>query len=41
MPKEDRLKIIKSLNIKNEFVINRVFINAPKERKKDFYDVKG
>jgi 2'-5' RNA ligase len=39
MPEKERLKIIKTLNIKEEFEIGRVIINAPKEGEKDFLDV--
>ena len=39
MPEVEKLKIIKKHNIKDEFVIDRVFINAPGLGKKDFFDV--
>ena len=39
MPEKERLKIIKNLNIKDEFEIGRVLINAPKEGEEDFLNV--
>jgi 2'-5' RNA ligase len=39
MPEEEKLKIIGGLNIKSEFEIGKVVINAPKEGDKDFLNV--
>ncbi len=41
MPGEEKLKIIEKLNIKDEYTIESVFINAPKPGEKDFLDVSG
>ena len=38
---EDKLKIIENINIKDEYIMDRIFINAPKEETEDFYNVKG
>ncbi len=41
MSKEEKLKIIENLDVKNEFTIGRVFISAPKEGDADFMDVRN
>lgn len=41
MPEIEKIKIIKKLNIKDEYIIDKVLINAPKKGTKDFYNVKG
>lgn len=41
MPKEEKSKIIKNLNIKNEFTINNVYVTAPKKGDEDFLNVNG
>lgn len=41
MPENEKLKIIENLNVKNEFTIDRVVINAPKEEEIDFNNVSG
>lgn len=39
MPKEEKLKIIKNLSIKSDFVIDRVIINAPGLGQTDYFDL--
>lgn len=41
MPKEEKLKIIEKLNIKGEFLIDKVVINAPKKGDKDFLNIEN
>lgn len=41
MSEQEKNKIIESLKIKDKFIIDRVFINAPKEGTEDFFDVEG
>lgn len=41
MPKNEKLKIIKKLDIKDEFTIGSVYINAPKIGDTDYHDVKS
>ena len=41
LPEEEKLKIIKDLDIKNEFTINSVYVTSPKEGDQDFNDVNG
>jgi hypothetical protein len=41
IPTEEKLKIIEKLNIKDDFLIDKVVINAPKEGEKDFLNIKG
>ena len=41
MLEEEKLKIIETLNIKNEFEIAKVVICAPKEGDHDFLDIEG
>lgn len=41
MPEDEKVKIINSLNIKNEYTIGGVYIVAPKIGEKDFLNVKG
>lgn len=39
LSKDERIKIIEEMNIKNKFVIDNVYIVAPREGQKDWYDV--
>lgn len=41
MPTEEKLKVIEKLNVKDEFLIDSVYIQAPKEGNHDFLNVKG
>lgn len=41
MSEAERKKIMNKLSIKDEFTIGSVYVNAPKEGEKDFYDVLG
>ncbi len=41
MSDEEKFKIIKNINIKNKFIIDRVFIVSPKEGDDDFMDVES
>lgn len=41
MPKDEKIRIIKNLDLKNNFTINDVYINAPKKGGTDFLDVEG
>lgn len=41
MPREEKLRIIENLNIKDEFEIDKVVINAPRINEKDFMDIEG
>jgi len=41
MPKEEKLKIIDSLDVKEVLTIGAVYITAPKDGANDFMDVKG
>lgn len=41
MPKEEKLEIIKNLSIKDDFVIDKVVINAPKEGDTDYLNIEG
>ncbi len=39
MPKDEKLRIIKNLDVKSNFTINCVYINAPKQGDTDFLNV--
>lgn len=41
MPKEEKLKIIEKLDIKDEFLIDKVVVNAPKKGDKDFLNIES
>jgi len=41
MPKEEKLRTIEKLNIKDEFLIDKIVVNAPKTGDKDFLDVEN
>ena len=41
MSDEEKLQIIESLNIKDNFTIGSIYINAPKNGEKDFLNVSG
>lgn len=41
MPEKEKLQIIKALDIKDNFTIGSVYINAPKNGEKDFLNVLG
>ncbi len=41
MPEDEKLKIIEKLEVKDKYVINRVFINAPKIGDTDHHDVES
>ena len=39
MPEEEKIKIVKNLNIKSEFIIDKVVVNAPKNGDTDFLNI--
>ena len=41
MPEEEKIKIVKNLNIKSEFIIDKVVVNAPKNGDTDFLNIEG
>lgn len=41
MPEDEKLRIIKNLNVRDNFTINDVYINAPKKGDTDFLNVEG
>jgi 2'-5' RNA ligase len=41
MPKEEKLKVVSSLEIKDEFAIGNVYIVTPRKGARDFNDVHG
>jgi hypothetical protein len=41
MQEEEKLEIIKNLNLKDEFSIDTVMINAPKEGDTDYLNIEG
>ena len=41
MPENEKIKIVENLDLKKEYLIGSVYINAPKNSDKDFLNVEG
>lgn len=41
MPEEERIKLTKEIKIKDEIIIDKIIINAPKDGETDFLNIEG